>query len=76
MPLSEDLEQSEKLCGIFFKEIINKNPIIFNDVNLPFVKETILKIIDYNKYKNFIKEEIQNLIFCCVELGININNNN
>ena len=76
LPLSEDLEQSEKLCGIFFKEIINKNPIIFNDVNLPFVKETILKIIDYNKYKNFIKEEIQNLIFCCVELGININNNN
>ena len=41
-------------------------------INLPFVKQTILKIIDYNKYKNFIKDEIQNLIFCCVKLGINI----
>ena len=76
LPLSDDLDLSEKICGIFFNEIINENKIIINDVNLPFVKQTILKIIDYNKYKNFIKDEIQNLIFCCVKLGININNNN
>ena len=77
---SKNSEDENKNKYNIIKDIhkVLKSGVKYNkkELSLKEQEQTILKIIDYNKYKNFIKDEIQNLIFCCVKLGININNNN
>jgi hypothetical protein len=70
LPLKFDKEIFNKTCKEFFEKILNNHPLIMNEINLPLVKNAVVRIIDFNKKENCLDNLLTDLVMVTYTLNV------
>ena len=70
LPLKEDLEESKAVFQEFVNQINSNNPIVANDANIPFIKESLIRFKELNDQEHFLEESEILLREICAKFGI------
>ena len=70
LPLKEDTEEGKAVFNELYTQIMNNNPILASEINIPFIKEALIRIKSLNDEKGFLEESEIKLRELCAKFGV------